>query len=213
MKELAQKIDIPGYGSVTGHQTLKPEFSNLGSLMGNFLNLFFYLAIFLAFFWMVWGAFQYIFAGGDKNSLANARKRIIWAVVGLLITAITYLIAQAVGEILSPNLKTPLSLIQVAYAAPVNIGEHYGFGNYTSLGQAIDQLRTPAFMIAGTAVVFYLVIGGLRYLMSGGDKEKIGSARAMITHAVIGFILLLLIFLIMEIIPEILGSGFSVIQR
>lgn len=214
MKQLiAQVIDIPGYGSVTGHEKLDPKFNDFASLVNNFIDLFFMLAIFLAFIWMVWGAFQYIFAGGDKTALGNARKRIIWAVVGLIITAISFLIAQAIEEIVQPRIKSPISLVNTVYAAGVDIGDHYGFGWYQSLGGLIQQLTNPAFAIAGVAVVFYVILGAFKYITSAGNKDTTKSARDMITHGIIGFILLLLIFLIMEIIPEIIGVNFSIIQR
>lgn len=88
-----------------------PEFSSLGEfLSGNpakgyygLLDIAFMIAGFLAFFWLVWGAFQYITAGGDKNKLAAARGRITWAIVGLLITAVAFLIAQLAAQVLPPT--------------------------------------------------------------------------------------------------------------
>src|SRR5438477_256368 len=107
---------------------LKPEFTNLSSLMSGFFQIGFYLATFLAFIWFVWGAFQYIFAGGDKEKLGKARARITWAIVGLIIVALAFLVAQYAGQILKPNNgQVPLpgfSLIPVAYA--FDIGNEFG---------------------------------------------------------------------------------------
>lgn len=78
------------------------KFSTAGDVISGLFNITFYLATFLAFFWIVWAAFQYIAAGGDKQKLAQARSRITWALVGLLIIALAFLIAKYIAEILKP---------------------------------------------------------------------------------------------------------------
>lgn len=91
---------MPDLISIFGSSPVAAKFPDFGSLLSGLLNVAFTLAVFLAFFWLVWGAFQYMAAGGDKNALAEARSRIIWALVGLLITAIAFLVAQWASQIL-----------------------------------------------------------------------------------------------------------------
>lgn len=83
--------------------SLKPEFQNLASLLNPIVNIIFYIAIFLAFFWLVWGAFAYIMAGGKKEDLAKARARITWALVGLSLTLLAFFVAKFAGEIFKPT--------------------------------------------------------------------------------------------------------------
>lgn len=77
--------------------------SKLGDILSGLFEIAIFLAAFLAFFWFVWGAFQYIFAGGNKENLAKARARITWAIVGLIITLLAFLIAQFTQQILLPG--------------------------------------------------------------------------------------------------------------
>lgn len=84
------------------------NFANLGDFVSGILSIAFSVIVFLAFFWLVWGSFQYIFASGDKNKLAQARGRIIWALAGLLITAVAFLIAQLAQQIIQPKGGTPI---------------------------------------------------------------------------------------------------------
>lgn len=88
---------------------------------------------------------------------------------------------------------------------PVNLGCIYGFGNILTLGEGVNRLTMPAFAIAAAAVVVYFLIGGVRFLLSGGDKNAVDSARRMITHAVIGFIILIFAYLILQFIPQFFG--------
>lgn len=203
-------LNNPGTG-------LKPELNNLGSLLSGFYSIAFYLVTFLAFIWFVWGAFQYIFAGGDKEKLAKAKARLTWAVVGLVIFILAFVIAQFAAQILKPkpgNVPLPgFSLVQPAYGA-VDIGKEYAFGDVASLGQGLDRLVGPAFSIATAAVIFYFLIGAFKILTGGGDKEALGNAQKMITHSIIGFILLMFAFLVFQfVLSSLFGiTGLKIIK-
>lgn len=87
----------------------------------------------------------------------------------------------------------------------VDLKTQYGFGNIGSLGEGYSRLIMPMFEIAGVAVGIYLLIGAIKFITSGGEKEAIASAKAMITHAIIAYVLLMLIFLLMKVVPEFFG--------
>jgi len=84
-----------------------PQFKTLGDLISVLLNIVFYAAGFLAFFYLVWGAFSYIMAQGKKEDLAKARARITWAIIGLIIVFLAFFIAQFVSEIFKPKGGVP----------------------------------------------------------------------------------------------------------
>lgn len=101
MNKLA--LTIPGFSPIPAPSGLKPEFVDLGSFLSPLLNIAFFLVVFMAFYWLVWGAWQYIVSGGNKESLAKARARIRWALVGLLVVFMAYFIAKYAGEIFAPG--------------------------------------------------------------------------------------------------------------
>lgn len=84
----------------------------------------------------------------------------------------------------------------------VNIGEKFGFGNITSFGDAVSKLVTPIFSIAAAAVIIFFLWGAFKWLKSGGNKEEIAAARQIIIHTIIGFIILMFAFFIMQFIPQ-----------
>lgn len=98
--------------------------------------------------------------------------------------------------------------------AAVDIGREFAFGNIETLGQGVSMLVAPAFSIAALLVVIYFLIGAFKYLMSGGDKEATSSARAMITHAAVGFAILMFAFLILQfLLARLFGiTGLKLIQ-
>lgn len=63
------------------------------------------------------------------------------------------------------------------------------------------------FPAAGIILFFVLVFAGFELLLSGGNPEKLKSAKAKITSAVIGFVLLVLSYFIVRLIAKIFGLG------
>ena len=80
----------------------------------------------------------------------------------------------------------------------MDIGDKFGFGNITSLGQATSQLVNPIFSVATFLVILYLLLGAFKYLKAGGNKEEVEGGRQMIEQAVTGFIILMFAFLILQ---------------
>ena len=78
---------------------LKGDFKDIGSFLTPLLEITFYIAVFLTFFYLVWAAFQYIIAGGKKEDLAKARQRINWALVGLIVVFLAFFVAKFASEI------------------------------------------------------------------------------------------------------------------
>lgn len=67
-----------------------------------------------------------------------------------------------------------------------------------TLGSGVDLLVPTAFSIATVLVVFFFLFGGFKLLKSGGDEKEVAAAREMITHAVIGFVLLMAAFFVLQ---------------
>lgn len=61
-------------------------------------------------------------------------------------------------------------------------------------------------MVLGALLVFlYLIMGGIEWITSGGDKSKTESARNKITAAVVGLIILAASYAILLIVLNFLG--------
>lgn len=77
--------------------------SSIGDLISIILSIAFFAAVFLAFYWLAWGAFAYIMAQGKKEDLAKARARITWALIGLFFVFLSYFIAKFMSEVFKPG--------------------------------------------------------------------------------------------------------------
>lgn len=57
-------------------------------------------------------------------------------------------------------------------------------------------------VIAGVAAVIMIIIGGLRYITSGGDSSKVASAKSAIIYAIIGLVIVALAQIIVRYVAD-----------
>ncbi len=69
----------------------------------------------------------------------------------------------------------------------------YGCGGNTSIVETVMKLVFAALAMVS---LLFLVIGGFKYTVSGGDSNAIASAKKTITYAVLGLVLGLSVFTI-----------------
>lgn len=62
-------------------------------------------------------------------------------------------------------------------------------------------------VVAVLAALAYLVWGAIKWITSGGDKTKVEAARSQIVAAIIGFIIVVLSFVILNVVGTVLGVG------
>ncbi len=94
-----------------------------------------------------------------------------------------------------------------------DLSNHYAFGGLQSLGDLFSALTRPLFAVVSVIVMIYLIVGAIRWMASGGDANALSAARRMMIHGVIGFFLLMMLFIFLQYITEFLGlTGFKIIQ-
>lgn len=76
------------------------------------------------------------------------------------------------------------------------------------VGLAVTRGVTALIAVAGLLFFVMLVIGGIQYVLSGGDKIGATAARDRITHALIGILIVAAAFAIATLVSAV--TGFSV---
>ena len=61
--------------------------------------------------------------------------------------------------------------------------------------------------LAGIVLFVMLILGGFKYLTSGGNPESAAGAQKTITYAIIGIVLIALSYLILVVIQDITGAN------
>lgn len=69
-----------------------------------------------------------------------------------------------------------------------------------------------ALAFAGIILFIMLVVGGFKYITSGGDPKGVDAAKKTLTYAIGGVILLALSFLILVLIEQFTGANVTNFQ-
>lgn len=63
-----------------------------------------------------------------------------------------------------------------------------------------------ALLFAGVVAVFLIIYSGIKFITSGGDPKQVEGARHTMTYAIIGLVVILLSFFIINLIANITGA-------
>ncbi len=80
------------------------------TIVKNSILLFFTVGGIGTVIYFLWGAVDWIFSGGDKEKVANARKKMTHALIGLALLALSFVIIRTVGSIVGFD---PLGNLQI----------------------------------------------------------------------------------------------------
>lgn len=69
------------------------------------------------------------------------------------------------------------------------------------------RLTNTVLMAVGLIAVIMLILGGLRYITSGGDAKKVTDAKNTILYAIIGLIISVLSYAIVNFVLSTIGAA------
>ncbi|MFO0862135.1 MAG: pilin [Candidatus Saccharibacteria bacterium] len=64
----------------------------------------------------------------------------------------------------------------------------------------ISRVTNILLFVAGAVAVIFIIVGGIQYSTSGGSEDKTRTAKSTITNAVIGLIVTILAFVIVNFV-------------
>lgn len=159
--------------------------SNIFIIASNIFTDITVLATYLVLGFVIYGGYLYIFSGGDVGKVANAKKTLTHAFIGLAIVLLSNVI---------------LNSIRIAF-----LGNNGSFASdCATAGTCVSETafisNTLNWFIGTSGVVAfaYVVMGGIGYLTSAGDSAKLQKAKSTIIYAIIGLIIVALALSIKE---------------
>jgi hypothetical protein len=93
-KEVFGTIDPPDAVSRIGYGNI-----GLNTFLSNIVTLIYMVAGIIFLFMFFIAGFTWLTAGGDKEKVGAAQKRMTNAVIGIVILAVAFLIARVIGQI------------------------------------------------------------------------------------------------------------------
>src|SRR3989338_5088594 len=121
---------------------------------------------------------------------------------GLKVAALTLLLLLAF-------IAVPFYLLFYGALPVYAVGDPAQISDIVKILENIISLLAPA---AGIAFFIMFLIGGFQFLTSGGDPQAAGAARATLTYAVIGIVLVIVSWLILVLIRDITGASVTTVE-
>jgi hypothetical protein len=117
--------------------------------------------------------------------------------------------------IVSLAIMNHFSLIPVAYAALGSANPCTSLGQFSALcsltnlsfGFVVSTAIEIILIITVILAVFYFIFGGIKWILSRGDKEKVEDARNHIVASIVGLILAFLAFFIISLVISFFFPG------
>ncbi len=81
------------------------KFGTVGDLVTNIIIILTSFAGALAFIFIIIGGIKFITAAGDEKKMASATATLTYAIIGLIVTALAFIILQVVQRFLGANVK------------------------------------------------------------------------------------------------------------
>ncbi len=92
--------------------------------------------------------------------------------------------------------------------------KEFGIGSgETIIAQVIANALKIVFSISGLILLVMLLIGGFQWMTAGGNKEALANAQKRISSALIGFVIFISVFAIINFVAPVLGLEFLQILK
>ncbi|HKC14926.1 MAG TPA: hypothetical protein VKC89_03145 [Patescibacteria group bacterium] len=104
MKDLALSIGQPASPTFQIEPPQGIGFYSVSSLLSFGVTILLVISIILTLFFLVLGGIDMITSGGDKQKVVNARHKLTYAVLGLLVVFLSFLIVNLIGSVFGVDL-------------------------------------------------------------------------------------------------------------
>ena len=102
------------------------------------------------------------------------------------------------------------ALVEIAEEAIIDWGApaHIYSNSHLTINDLVQMFIVYAFIIAGALAAVFIFIGGVSFILSGGNEEKIKKAVNTIRYSIVGLIITVLSFTFVTIVGRIFGLNF-----
>ena len=122
--------------------------------------------------------------------------------VGLTVSALSLAVGAAIFSVLPASALSMMDVINGAYRGEGQPTELFG-GSTALIPRAINLML----FVVGILAIFMLIFGGIRYVISGGDAGRVKDAKNTILYAIIGLVVAILGYAIVQWVISVVGAG------
>jgi hypothetical protein len=183
----------------------------LGDLITSALLIIFTLVGFFAVVMFSIGALRYLTSRGDPKAADSARSTMTGSVIGLVIVLGAATLSGFFERIFGislfggDNRTAPIEngSFRLECAFEIVTGCIGTDERYSSFGSLVTQILLALLAVGAIAFFFMLLWGGIRYMIARGDEKAVTEARASLTNAAVGLLLLISALVIIRLIAQV----------
>ncbi len=172
--------------------------SNIWTIAVNILTDISVIAAYLVIRYVIYGGYLYMFSSGEAVKVSAGKKTLTHAFIGLAIVVLASIILGSIRVALIGNKSFENCVSSTAQAASCM---------NSSPEALVTNLISWVIGIAGAVAAIFLVVGGVGYVTSAGDANKLQKAKNTITYALIGLAIVGLSEIIVSVVSGIINSG------
>ncbi len=148
----------------------------------NVVEIILLVSGYVAAAFIIVGGFKYITSAGSPDDSVKARKTIINAVIGLVLS------------------MSSVAIVNVVTTTVVGGVDATGIPTISADGVTLAAILNAVYFWAGAIAVLMIAIGGLLYVVSGGTASNITKAKDTIIYASVGLIIIIMAFTITQVV-------------
>jgi len=165
---------------VKATETTLGEADNFGDLVSLIWSWGIKIILPISILVLIVSGFMYMASEGNEEKIAQAKE----VSSGAIISATILLFSGVLKNVLQKPLQ----------------GIETGDADLNSLPQVIQNTSNLMLTFVGAFAVFTLVYNGIQYMFAGGDQEKLDKAKNHSKYAVIGLIIAVLAYYIVDFV-------------
>ncbi len=159
------------------------------------------VAAYLTVGFVIWGGYKYMFSYGDAGKVAQGKKTLVNAFIGLAIVMLSRVIFDAIKF---ATIKGGANSVQTCYLGDPDLCVSLVNAQANTL-----ILNTIQWVvgIGGAVAAIFVVYGGVSYMTSAGDPGKLAKAKSAIINALIGLAIVALAEIIVAFVRSMISEA------
>ena len=141
----------------------------------------------IAAVFIVVNGYQYVLAAGNPEKLEKAKMGLTWAITGFILAISAYAIVL---------------LLQQTLGAKQVVTDFANPDGPDKAGNVLTGLIQLVLAFGGAVAVLFMILGGFRYITSGGNPELADKAKKTLLYSVIGLTVVMSCFALLTLITN-----------
>ena len=165
--------------------------SGVWTIAANILTDITVIAAYLVLGYVIYGGYLYIMSSGEPAKIAAGKKTLVHAFIGVAIVMLAHLLVNSISIALGANFSAECARSQCVNSPAAMV---------TSAIQWVIAM-------AGIVCVVFIVYGGVGYITSSGDPNKLQKAKQSILYACFGLIIVALAEIITAFVSNTINNA------